>query len=92
VYRCVFDPRRMGVSIRAGGMYIDRNKGHSIDPLYIEDPLNPLNNVGRNCFRILQCTKAFGEGHVLLSKQLHLLDTNSTQANLFSKILTKCRR
>jgi len=27
---------------------------HRFDPLWIEDPLNPTNNVGRNCFRIRQ--------------------------------------
>ena len=29
----------------------------SIDPIYIDDPLFPTNNVGRNCFRIHQCIK-----------------------------------
>lgn len=29
----------------------------SIDPIHIDDPLFPTNNVGRNCFRIHQCTK-----------------------------------
>ncbi|RQM20398.1 hypothetical protein B5M09_013333 [Aphanomyces astaci] len=27
---------------------------HKFDPIYIEDPLRPGNNVGRNCFRIMQ--------------------------------------
>ncbi len=27
---------------------------HKFDPVYIEDPLRPANNVGRNCFRIMQ--------------------------------------
>lgn len=29
----------------------------SIDPIHIDDPLFPTNNVGRNCFRIHQCIK-----------------------------------
>jgi hypothetical protein len=31
------------------------------DPLHIEDPLQPNNNVGRNVFRIRQIQKVFGE-------------------------------
>jgi len=29
-------------------------EAHRFDPLWIEDPLNPTNNVGRNCFRLRQ--------------------------------------
>ena len=29
-----------------------------IDPFYIEDPLRPANNVGRNCFRVFQVSRA----------------------------------
>ncbi|KAI8026400.1 hypothetical protein LOK49_LG02G00690 [Camellia lanceoleosa] len=39
------------------GVYINRERGYSIDPIYIDDPLFPTNNVGRNCFRIHQCIK-----------------------------------
>ncbi|KAK6920321.1 polymerase, nucleotidyl transferase domain [Dillenia turbinata] len=53
----VFDPRQMRISIRGSGAYIDRERGYSIDPIYIDDPLFPANNVGRNCFRIHQCIK-----------------------------------
>ncbi|KAF0699661.1 Aste57867_9783 [Aphanomyces stellatus] len=31
---------------------------HKFDPIYIEDPLRPGNNVGRNCFRIMQLRRA----------------------------------
>jgi len=31
---------------------------HRFDPLWIEDPLNPTNNVGRNCFRIRQIQRS----------------------------------
>lgn len=32
---------------------------HGFDPLWVEDPLNPTNNVGRNCFRIRQIQQSF---------------------------------
>ncbi|KAG6552518.1 hypothetical protein Mapa_005938 [Marchantia paleacea] len=70
-FGCVFDPRRMGVRIRGGGMYLSRDRFHGIDPLYIEDPLHPDNNVGRNCFRILQCVKAFADAYAVLEKKIH---------------------
>lgn len=69
-FGCVFDPRRMGISIRGGGIYVSRDRGHSIDPLHIEDPLHPSNNVGRNCFRILQCVKAFADAYSYVEKAL----------------------
>ena len=34
-------------------------EAHRFDPLWIEDPLNPTNNVGRNCFRIRQIQRSF---------------------------------
>jgi len=33
-------------------------RAHRFDPLWIEDPLNPTNNVGRNCFRIRQIQRS----------------------------------
>ncbi|MBA0714846.1 hypothetical protein Golax_013795, partial [Gossypium laxum] len=53
----VFDPRQMRVSVQGSGVYINRERGYSIDPIHIDDPLFPTNNVGRNCFRIHQCIK-----------------------------------
>ena len=35
------------------------------DPLYIEDPLRPSNNVGRNCFRVYAIQQEFGKAHQL---------------------------
>eukprot|EP00397_Hematodinium_sp_SG-2012_P001307 GEMP01001308.1.p1 GENE.GEMP01001308.1~~GEMP01001308.1.p1 ORF type:complete len:1381 (+),score=335.23 GEMP01001308.1:85-4227(+) len=32
---------------------------HPYDPMFIEDPLNPSNNISRNCFRIKQIQKVF---------------------------------
>jgi hypothetical protein len=39
---------------------------HKFDPLFIEDPLHPSNNVGRNCFRITQIRRAFAAGYEIL--------------------------
>ncbi|KAI9920991.1 hypothetical protein PsorP6_000909 [Peronosclerospora sorghi] len=39
---------------------------HKFDPVFIEDPLCPSNNVGRNCFRIMQIRRAFSAAHVAL--------------------------
>ncbi|XP_078442957.1 nucleotidyltransferase family protein isoform X3 [Wolffia australiana] len=57
----VFDPRQMHVSIHGSGVYMKRERGHSIDPIHIDDPLCPTNNVGKNCFRIHQCIKRRGK-------------------------------
>ena len=52
-----FDPRSCGISLRRR-CYFNRTSSDTsffppqFDPLYIEDPLQPGNNVGRNCFRI----------------------------------------
>ncbi|TDH73109.1 hypothetical protein CCR75_004266 [Bremia lactucae] len=39
---------------------------HKFDPVFIEDPLCPSNNVGRNCFRIMQIRRAFSAAHFAL--------------------------
>ncbi|KAL2642470.1 hypothetical protein R1flu_010057 [Riccia fluitans] len=69
-FGCVFDPRSMGVRIRSGGMFLSRDNLNRIDPLYIEDPLHAHNNIGRNCFRIQQCVKAFAEAYAVLEKRM----------------------
>jgi len=40
---------------------------HKFDPLYIEDPLRTTNNVGRNCFRIMQIRRAFAAAFTTLT-------------------------
>ncbi len=35
-----------------------------IDPFYIEDPLRPANNVGRNCFRVFQVIPRSMAAHI----------------------------
>ncbi|XP_019463331.1 PREDICTED: uncharacterized protein LOC109362173 [Lupinus angustifolius] len=66
----VFDPRQMRISVQGSGLYIKRERGCSIDPIHIDDPLFPTNNVGRNCFRIHQCIKAFSEAYSVLENEL----------------------
>ncbi|XP_038682245.1 uncharacterized protein LOC119982767 isoform X2 [Tripterygium wilfordii] len=89
----VFDPRQMRISVQGSGVYIKRERGHSIDPIHIDDPLFPMNNVGRNCFRIHQCIKAFSEAYSILETELTCLpddgDTSSVLPpyRLLSKII-----
>ncbi|XP_076939383.1 uncharacterized protein LOC143608069 isoform X2 [Bidens hawaiensis] len=81
----VFDPRQMRISVQGSGVYIDRERGYSIDPIYIDDPLFPANNVGRNCFRIHQCIKAFADAYSTLEDQLDNCD--SSNGSLSVKLL-----
>lgn len=69
----VFDPRQMRISIQGSGVYVIRERGQSIDPIHIDDPLYPTNNVGRNCFRIHQCIKAFADAYSVLENELTCL-------------------
>jgi len=51
------------------------------DPLYIEDPLRPQNNVGRNCFRINQIQQAFAQAYTeLLHRGTAQASSESRQA------------
>ncbi|KAH9290632.1 hypothetical protein KI387_034749, partial [Taxus chinensis] len=93
-FGCVFDPRQMRVSIYGNGMYVKRDRGQSIDPLHIDDPIDdPLhqaNNVGRNCFRIHQCIKAFADAHYILEKELaHLVNVTDSSEEESGKFLSK---
>lgn len=47
------------------------------DPIWVEDPLNLGNNVGRNAFRIFQVQRAFSDAHRALVASLEW-DINST--------------
>ncbi|CAA7047309.1 unnamed protein product [Microthlaspi erraticum] len=73
----VFDPRQMRVSVQGSGIYRNRERGYSIDPIHIDDPLFPTNNVGRNCFRIHQCIKAFSEAYSVLENELTCITSPS---------------
>ena len=46
--------------------------GHQFDPLFIEDPLAPGNNVGRNCFRIGLILRTWGDALAALTAALDL--------------------
>jgi hypothetical protein len=63
----------------------------SIDPIHIDDPLCPANNVGRNCFRIHQCIKAFADAFTVLENELLQFSaecyTPVSSFNLLKKIM-----
>ena len=78
-----FDPRCTGISLSRRcyfprsaplGPFAEANVSQpsstpfKFDPLFIEDPLTPGNNVGRNCFRILQVQR------ILLDAYLGIID------------------
>ncbi|KGN56351.1 uncharacterized protein LOC101221970 isoform X3 [Cucumis sativus] len=86
----VFDPRQMRISIQGSGVYIKRERGYSIDPLHIDDPLFPMNNVGRNCFRIHQCIKAFSEAYSIMESVLiSLHDHGDASSDATNRVLQK---
>ncbi|CAJ1354914.1 unnamed protein product [Effrenium voratum] len=41
-------------------------EAHRFDPLLVEDPVNPTNNVGRNCFRIRQIQRSLARAADML--------------------------
>lgn len=53
--------------------FLARNAGdtgeeaHRFDPLLVEDPVNPTNNVGRNCFRIRQIQRSLARAADLIA-------------------------
>ncbi|PIN10756.1 Polynucleotide adenylyltransferase [Handroanthus impetiginosus] len=86
----VFDPRQMRISVQGSGVYLNRERGCSIDPLYIDDPLFLTNNVGRNCFRIHQCIKAFSDAYAMLENELTCVhNDDETDAKATCKLLPK---
>ncbi|KAL8542788.1 hypothetical protein ACS0TY_003612 [Phlomoides rotata] len=86
----VFDPRQMRISVQGSGVYLNRERGCNIDPLCIDDPLYLTNNVGRNCFRIHQCIKAFADAHAMLESELACLNKDDdTDPKLTCKLLPK---
>lgn len=44
------------------------------DPLFIEDPLEPRNNVGRNCFRIFQVQKCWSDACATVMAKLRSIE------------------
>ena len=43
---------------------------YKFDPLFVEDPLNLGNNVGRNCFRVLQVQKSWSDIYLKIKLKL----------------------
>ncbi|KAK8456121.1 hypothetical protein SEVIR_4G280100v4 [Setaria viridis] len=85
----IFDPRHMRISIQGSGIYLNRERGHSIDPIHIDDPLCPANNVGRNCFRIHQCIKAFADAFAVLENELLQFSSECSMPESSFNILKK---
>lgn len=61
---------------------------YTFDPLFVEDPLSSVNNVGRNAFRIIQVQRAFSDAHRALVAALEWDIHSNGDANDFS--LLKC--
>ena len=52
-----FDPKIDNVSIRYGSLAVNGN----MDPIMLDDPLSPGNNVGRRCYKISDIQKLCGD-------------------------------
>ena len=67
VYGNEYEPGTQGFSVRAGGFRFNPlappSHPQSSDPIIIEDPLNVMNNVGRNSFRIAQVQRTLSEAY-----------------------------
>jgi len=69
-----FEPSRDHISILHGGIFPRKDvSGHSVsDPLLLEDPLAPKNNVGRRCYRISEiqtkCWNALSKLYQILNR------------------------
>jgi len=66
----------------AHASYPVHNKPYTFDPLFVEDPLCPGNNVGRNSFRIFQVKRSMADAHRALKASLEW-DISSTNIDDF---------
>jgi len=72
VYGDQFQVGKHGYSLRNSGFRFDINTGSdhehpwSDDPMLIEDPLNYMNNVGRNCYKAQQFQRVIADAHETL--------------------------
>jgi hypothetical protein len=55
---------------------------YKFDPLYIDDPLDRRNNVGRNCFRVYQVLRSFSEAYNQAMSLLRKLETTPDEQQL----------
>mmetsp|Transcript_41509 Transcript_41509/g.66695 ORF Transcript_41509/g.66695 Transcript_41509/m.66695 type:complete len:1210 (-) Transcript_41509:407-4036(-) len=67
---------------RLDNAWLDSNNvdSHRFDPIFIDDPLLPGNNVGRNCFRIAAIQRAWMDAGDLLRRKM--LEGHSEEALL----------
>ena len=69
-----FEPSRDHISILHGGIFPRKDvSGNAVsDPLLLEDPLTPNNNVGRRCYRISEiqakCWNALSKLYQILNR------------------------
>lgn len=56
------------------------------DPLFIEDPLTAGNNVGRNCFRILQVQRTLSEAYHAIQRALKCTEKDGIAFPLLEKL------
>ena len=60
---------------------------YKFDPLFVEDPLAPGNNVGRNCFRIYQVQRLFSETHSLLVSEIRRMEEDGNPRPLLEVLV-----
>jgi hypothetical protein len=90
-----FQSGRHGFSLRNSGFRFDINQGMGIptehpwsnDPLVLEDPLNYLNNVGRNCYKAVQFQRVMADADETLKKIIVRHDSHSTQNEMKKNVL-----
>lgn len=72
--------------------FIDYNphatyKPFKFDPLFVEDPLVPGNNVGRNCFRVHQVQRSWSEAHTVLAAKLTRIQSEGVYVSLLDYLV-----
>jgi len=82
-------PLHRQVSFQSTQTNTSQFKSGKFDPIWVEDPLNPGNNVGRNAFRIFQVQRAFSDAHRALVASLEW-DINSEFGDDGEYPLLKC--
>lgn len=75
-----FQSEKHGFSLRNSGFSFDpQSHPWSNDPLIIEDPLNYLNNVGRNSYKVQHFQRVMGDAHEILKNITVRHGTHNTQ-------------
>jgi DNA polymerase sigma len=93
ISRSCYFPRALGSSMeQQHGGFNQASLGFipfKFDPLFIEDPLTPGNNVGRNCFRVLQVLKTFSEAYDAIVSVLRSSERDGVAQPLLERIVGK---